>query len=57
MSEKHLYNLSQKLGLSKKDINYSLENETLCLNQNSLSFGPFNYNWGTLYSTYSIYDF
>ena len=57
MSEKYLYNLDQKLGLTKKDINYSLKNETTCLIPKSLSFEPFNYNWGTLYSTLSIYNF
>lgn len=57
MSINNLYNLGQKLGLTKNDIDYSLKDETSCLNKIPLSFGPIDYNWGTLYGTINSKDF
>ena len=57
MSKVNLYLLGERLGLNKNDIDNTLKDETSSVKQASFSFGPGDYNWGTLYGTVSINDF
>jgi len=55
MLKKNLYELGERLGLNKKDIDYTLKYGTVIERSPSLSFGP-GYDGGTLYGTVSIDD-
>ena len=57
MVEKNLYELGEKLGLNRNDIDQILRDEVRGRNQASLSLGVYEYDKGILYGSVSFYDF
>lgn len=57
MVKDNLYKIGKDLGLNKNDIDNTLKCRFINDETTSLSVGPGDYDWGTLYGTVSIYDF
>jgi ABC-type enterochelin transport system substrate-binding protein len=55
-ADKKIFEVGQKIGLTKKEIDNMLNNMLLINEQNLLSFGPRGY-MGSLYGTISIKSF